>query len=99
MDSTSFKISNSKSLAIGLRIMSMAVLKCMKMAISNCTFSYILLYTHLKIRGDVYMREDVFERMRFFVKEDIKPNLSQVMALIAEQLKTYMIRQVNLRRL
>lgn len=45
------------------------------------------------------MREDIFERMRFFVKEDIKPNLSQVMALIAEQLKTYMIRQVNLRRL
>lgn len=27
---------------------SMAVLKCMKMAISNCTFSYIFLYTHLK---------------------------------------------------
>lgn len=28
--------------------MSMAVLKCMKMVISNCTFSYIFLYTHLK---------------------------------------------------
>jgi fucose 4-O-acetylase-like acetyltransferase len=29
-------------------VLSMAVLKCMKMAISNCTFSYIFLYTHLK---------------------------------------------------
>ena len=39
---------------------------------------YIFLYTHLKIRGDVYMRKDIFERMRFFVKEDIKPNFSQI---------------------
>ena len=36
------------------------------------------MYTHLKIRGDVYMRKDIFERMRFFVKEDIKPNFSQI---------------------
>lgn len=24
------------------------------------------------------MRKDIFERMRFFVKEDIKPNFSQI---------------------
>ena len=40
-------ILNIKSRLMNLDV-SMAVLKCMKMAISNCTFSYIFLYTHLK---------------------------------------------------